>query len=427
MKHLSLHIMAQSPLAIRSDHAEGGASTAQYIPGATLLGSLAAAHRILYPQDDEKFTALFLNEQVSFPHLYPAFFKEKDIRVSGLPVMPIPKTAQTCKRFSGFKPLPDDEDTDEDTDEERHGIRDTLLDWAVFSLLERESEQHTLTALLAPLKKQDSCAHADCHQAMEQVSGYYRRDRDEPHLRAKALIHTRLQTRTGINRDWGIVEERILYNREVFDEGMRFWGEVLLPDELADTFMQFIKKADDEHVIRIGTARTRGLGCVKVTTREARPENIAHFTERLVNFDATLKKQAQDSHAGGLDPFYFAVTLYSSSILCDQFLRYRKSLDGAMLGKMLNQPGIRFKRVYQVTGIKRISGWNELWGTPRMNDYALETGSTFLFSCSSAPDKDNKLLQALYAFEETGIGRRWSEGFGRVRISDPFHLEGEQS
>lgn len=422
MKHLSLHVMAQSPLAIRSDHAEGGASTAQYIPGATLLGSLAAAHRILYPQDDEKFTALFLNEQVSFPHLYPAFFKEKDIHVSGLPVMPIPKTAQTCKRFSGFKPLPDDEDTDE----ERHGMRDTLLDWAVFSLLELERDQHTLPALLAPLKQHDTCAHPSCGQAMEQVGGYYRRDRDDPHLRAKALIHTRLQTRTGINRDWGIVEESILYNREVFDEGMRFWGEVLLPDELADTLMQFVKKADEEHVIRIGTARTRGLGCVEVTTREARRESLARFSDRLANFDATLKKQAGDAYAGNLDPFYFAITLYSASILCDQFMRYRKSLDGAMLGKMLKHPDITFKRVYQATGMQRVTGWNELWGTPRMNDYALETGSTFLFSCSSAPD-NNKLLQTLYALEETGIGRRWSEGFGRIRISDPFHLEGEQS
>lgn len=421
MKHLSFQVVAQSPFAIRSDHAEGGASTAQYIPGATLLGSLAAAHRILHPQDDEEFTALFLNEQVSFPHLYPAFFKERDMLVSGLPVMPLPKTAQTCKRFSGFKPLPDDEDPGE----ERHGICDTLLDWAVFSLLELKSEQHALPTLLAPLKKHDSCAHANCNQAMERVSGYYRRDRDDPHLRAKALIRTRLQTRTGINRDWGIVEDGILYNREVFDENMRFWGEVLLPDELADTFMQFVEEANDEHVIRIGTGRTRGLGCVNAATREARRENIAHFTERLANFDATLKKQAQDAHAGSLDPFYFAITLYSASILCDQFLRYRKSLDGAMLGNMLKHPDITFKRVYQATGVQRVTGWNELWGTPRMNDYALETGSTFLFSCSSAPD--NKLLQALYTLEETGIGRRWSEGFGRVRISDPFHLEGEQS
>ncbi len=31
--------------------------------------------------------------------------------------------------------------------------------------------------------------------------------------RMKAKVETRLQTRTGINREWGVVEERILYNR----------------------------------------------------------------------------------------------------------------------------------------------------------------------------------------------------------------------
>jgi CRISPR-associated protein Csx10 len=418
MKHLSVQVIARSPLAIRSDHAEGGASTAQSIPGATLLGSLAAAHRILHPREDPEFTALFLNEQASFPHLYPAFFKEREMLVSGLPVMPLPKTAQTCKRFPGFKPLPDDEETGE----ERHGIRDTLLDWAVFSLLDLEGEQHAFSASLAPLKRHDSCT---CGQVMERAGGYYKHDRDDPHLRAKAVIHTRLQTRTGINRDWGVVEDGILYNREVFDENMRFWGEVLLPDELAGTFARFVKEANGEQVIRIGTGRTRGLGYVEVTTREIRRESIARFSERLVNFDTTLKKLAQDAHAASFAPFYFIVTLYSASILCDQFLRYHQSLDGTMLGKMLDQPGVTFKRMYQATGIQRISGWNELWGTPRMNDYALETGSTFLFSCSSA--LNDTLLQALYALEETGIGRRRSEGFGRVRISDPFHLEGEQS
>ena len=29
--------------------------------------------------------------------------------------------------------------------------------------------------------------------------------------------------------------------------------------------------------------------------------------------------------------------------------------------------------------------------------------------------------------KKQGIGRRRAEGFGRIRISDPFHLEGEQA
>ncbi len=57
MKHFYLRVTARSPLAIRSDHAEGGVKTTQYIPGATLLGSLAASHRILRPEQEDEFAA----------------------------------------------------------------------------------------------------------------------------------------------------------------------------------------------------------------------------------------------------------------------------------------------------------------------------------------------------------------------------------
>lgn len=423
MKHVSLQVIAHSPLAIRSDHAEGGASTAHDIPGATLLGSLAAAHRILRPEQEGEFISFFLKEQVYFPYLYPALFKDQDMLTSGLPILPLPKTAQSCKRFPGFLPL-----SDEDFDEEQHGIRDTLLDWAVFSLLDLEREQHDVPALLAPLEQHELCIQKQCKQAMDHTSGYYRRDRFNPEQRAKAQVHTRLQTRTGINRNWGVVEDGILYNREVFDEGMHFWGEVILPDELADSFVAFVKKANNENVIRVGTGRTRGLGRIEVDARPTSREDFAHFTERLSNFNATLKRRAKDVHVENLDTFYFALTLYTPTILCDPFLRYYNTIDDNTLGKLLGYSTSTFTRIYQSVGMQVITGWNELWGTPRTNDYAMEIGSTFLFACTHKPYTDDKdLLQALYNLEETGIGRRRTEGFGRIRISDPFHLEGEQS
>ena len=116
MKRFYLRVTARSPLTIRSDHAEGGVKTTRYIPGATLLGSLAASHRILHAEQEDEFATFFLNEQVYFPHLYPAQFSTKNFHDRNLPVMPLPKTAQTCKRFSGFLPT-----SDEDNDDERHG------------------------------------------------------------------------------------------------------------------------------------------------------------------------------------------------------------------------------------------------------------------------------------------------------------------
>src|SRR5437588_10387612 len=106
VKRFYLRVTARSPLTIRSDHAVGGVKTTQYIPGATLLGSLAASHRILRPERADEFATFFLNEQVYFPHLYPAQFGTRSFHDRNLPVMPLPKTAQTCKRCSCFQPTP---------------------------------------------------------------------------------------------------------------------------------------------------------------------------------------------------------------------------------------------------------------------------------------------------------------------------------
>lgn len=426
MKHFYLRVTARSPLTIRSDHAEGGFKTTSYIPGATLLGSLATSHRILHPERRDEFASLFLNEEVCFPHLYPATFGTPDFQEANVPVMPFPKTAQTCKRFSGFVPL------QSEFGEVRHGVRDTLLDWGLFSLARKD--QLPIPTLVNTLDSHEFCRYAEgkykgssCHRVMDHISGYYRRIDFETQQHMQAKLNKRLQTRTGINREWGVVEERILYNREVFDEGMIFWGNVLLPDELVSTFSRFMREANREDVISIGTGRTRGLGHIETEIGNSSGSSFAEFEKKLDNFHAAMVQQAQTAQIQHVDPFYFAITLQSPVILCDAFLRYQNTLDAKSLADLSGLPrptSYTFERIYQATGTQRITGWNELWGTPRPNEYAIEAGSTFLFACKQQAGND--LKQALYKLEEVGIGRRRSEGFGRISISDPFHLEREQ-
>lgn len=431
MKQIILAVKARSPIAVRADQAEDGSTSALYIPGTTLAGSLAAAYRLLHSERSDAFAELFLKERISFPFLYPALFKKSALGIdsSNLPVVPLPKTAQTCKRFPGFRPV-----LKEDTNEERHGIRDSLLDWAAFSLLEQSNA--SIPDLLDSLEQ-----HKDCHckQPMDHISGYYRRDRFKPQVMMKADVHTRLQTRTGIDRTWGVVEEGVLYNRQVFDENMRFWGKVILPDELSESFCAFLEEADKEEVIRIGTGRTRGLGFIGMKPVEAKRPGLESFKARLEKFDAALKDRLVRAHVEKHDAFYFAIALYSPTILSDEFLRYRKTLDAATLMRLLfpdeviskdqqksasGEQGGWLKSVYRSVSVERIAGWSELWGTPRAIDYALTTGSTFLFASSRS--LDDRLLQALYRLEETGIGRRTAGGFGRICVSDPFHLEVDQ-
>ena len=73
--------------------------------------------------------------------------------------------------------------------------------------------------------------------------------------------------------------------------------------------------------------------------------------------------------------------------------------------------------------MKRLSGWQELWGTPRTNEYAIDSGSVFLFSSTQAAD--DSWLRPLFELEQRGLGRRTAEGYGRILISDPFHREGD--
>ncbi len=434
MQYFSLNLETISPLAIRSDHAQTGAGSADYISGTALAGSLAAVYRLYYQQDNAQFEQLFLNGQVYYPDLYPATFGSEEMQEAlNAPVYALPKTAQSCKRFSGFVPLPD-EDVEKD---ERHGARDTLLDWAAFELGNKAQEAGQaieVISLLKPLQEHKYCSYPGCNRPMDHFTGYYRRSEDEKLAKAEVEKRKRLQTHTGINRDTGTVQEGIHYNRSVFQEHTRFWGLFKLPEHLVTPLETFIEEVGLSGLVRVGTGRTRGMGRVHLSIEpmEAEHHSIETFRENLKTFDDKLRKVAQHWFPVGkynlaLKPFYFAVTLHSPLILRDSLLRYAGALDKQTLAALLDLPADTpedtFELLYQSASTRRVTGWNELWGTPRTNEYAIDTGSVFLFS--SAVEMNKQLCEALFKLEEEGTGERRAEGFGRLRISDPFHLEGE--
>src|SRR5437868_4266598 len=160
MQYFSLNLETISSLAIRSDHASTRAESADYISGTALAGSLAAVYRFYNQQDSDLFEQLFLSGQVYYSDLYPATFGSEEMQKAlNAPVYPLPKTAQTCKRFSGFVPLDDEKDVEKD---DRHGARDTLLDWAAFELgneatKRKNNESVDPGDLLAPLLAHKQC------------------------------------------------------------------------------------------------------------------------------------------------------------------------------------------------------------------------------------------------------------------------------
>ncbi len=426
MRQYYIQLTAESPLAIRSDHAASGAGAAGYIPGTAFIGSLAAVHRLLKPDAKKEFEQLFLSEQVLYPDLYPAFFNDGPDHplqaANDLPVYPLPRTAQSCKRHPGFLYRPRGVDYD------NHGVRDSLVDWAMFKLWSNGGKVSDPVKALQELQDHKDCR---CGAAMDHLSGYYRWSERNPKIIMTATTseYMRLQTHTGIDRESGTVQEGILYNRRVFEEGMRFWGAIKVPDDgdLENKLKSFLEQIGQSGLVRVGTGRTRGMG--KVTfLRESKKEEDAFskFHKRLDEFHTLLEEPAKQ--LGLEDRYFFALTLHSPLILVDDFLRYQGTIDGPTLEKLLGcEETIKIEQIYQSAQMRRVTGWLEVWGLPRMNEYAIETGSVFLFSCNATQGTPahETLLQRLFELEEQGIGKRRAEGFGRVRVSDQFHQERE--
>jgi CRISPR-associated protein Csx10 len=428
MTKLSVNLEAISPLAVREDHAASRSGGAKYIPGNTLLGSLATVHRVFRPEQKDEFERLFLRDETLYSNLYPATFETQDEALhtslqENRPVHPLPKTAQSCKRHKGFKPI-------QGQDSDGHGVRDSLADWAIFEL----GKDHPSFDRLAALHKYRECK--TCKERLDHFEGYYRYLTDPSERMVQAKNSSRLQTHTGIDRDSGTVREGILYNREVFDEGSKFWGEIHLPndEQLTHSFLSFLHEINNKdtntHFLRLGTGRTRGMGKVDI---HVTPINFAHdsytnFEQRVKALDCFIHDRFRDAwkEQPYKDKFFFALTLHSPAILTDDLLRYRTRIDADVLSELLDidkdMYGLQDR--YTHTSTKRITGWQELWGTPRINEYALDTGSVFLFQCNE--DMHTKLIDKLLNLEEQGIGKRRAEGFGRICISDPFHTKGEQ-
>ncbi|MBX5458967.1 MAG: hypothetical protein IRZ31_18895 [Thermogemmatispora sp.] len=430
MKTFALLLEARSPLAIRADHAPSGFGCLDYLPGTSLAGGLASLFRLLYPNERDEFKRLFLSGRVQFPDLLltPLITSgdeqnemQQEIPLS--PVYPLPRTAQSCKRHPGFQG-----DNGRKQGESGHGVRDALFAWAIFAL-QPDDEPQAIKAL----KSQRSCEV--CKAPMQSITGCYARHGTAFQL-ADYRGRRRLQTHTGIDRLRGTVQEEILYNREVLDEGTCFWGLLKASDEEAPLLQRFIEEAGHSGLVRVGTGRTRGLGAVELTLTPLQEASASweHFRERLLTFDRKLKDylatykapEPRKSQGQRGEPFYFALTLCSPTILCDEFLRYRGRIDEAALAELLGPPFTRedLRALHMAATLHRVTGWNDLWGLPRPVEYAIERGSVFLFAYWMRGDADrDELIKALFRLEEEGIGRRRNEGFGSVRISDPFHFE----
>lgn len=396
MIKLDLTITTEAPLVLRGTR--GGSQFSpplRYVPGTALRGALAVEYlRNGGRPTDDHFRALFLSDEVSYGPLFPC--KE------GKRARPLPASAVACKRYKG---------------EHAASIGDALLRLELTSVL-LESPGDGCRAPLATLAAWEGCP--DCRDRYpgrlpnlrDRLEGYYV---EEPF--ALVSTHTRLLTGVGMSRRTGTAAHRLLFSMGAIEEGQSFQGEVRLHGE-EDRLQALLRElAPPQGTLRLGGARSRGQGHVRVEGWTA-AENEAEppLERRWRAFNEAVRRLWTASGLAPPQEDYFTLGVESPLILRNAWLRPVRpaDVDAQALGL---PPGVERRRAMlkEVT----VRGWNVACGLPKEEMPAADAGSVFLF-CAPVSLRAS-IQERLGQIEGYGAGERRNEGFGRMIACSPFH------
>lgn len=375
MKRLEIRLYSESPSSFLSSRAVSNVEkTLDYIPGSTLRGALAK-ELLKTEKPNETFKELFTKDRIHFCNLY----KEK--------AKPLPLSALSCKYQPGFQGDSDGQ----------HGVLDILLP------LIKEKED----GVELPLKYQE-CQHkfSDdimCSAPMKKYRGYY-----SDSLKT-VTVSKRLVYLTAISSVLETAVESNLYSLEVIEEAQYFEGEVLIfDDSLSDKINGIIN--DLNHLL-LGSDKSRGHGHFKIKnhTIANNQDKISDIQSRIDKFNNKLGLNDGNT--------YFSITLQSDAIITDHFMRYKTVIESSDIG-------IEFSDIILcIADNQIISGWNSLLQLPKEDVIAIIKGSVFVFKIKNL---HKGTVNILYKLETEGIGKRKAEGFGRLKVCDPFHWSGAE-
>ena len=377
-----------SPLSIRQNRQSNISSILSYLSGTSLRGALAAKYiRLGGSPEDKNFQTLFISHPVNFANLLP-------IKNEGGISRVLPLTSVSCKRVPGF------------CKENKHGVSDIL----VHKFAQRNQIRTDNDTV---------CPDNTCRNDMKTFGGFWNGDIDSPQEIKTSIL---FQRHTGIDRTTGTVA----HQRFFITQAMADFRKPPGTGEYVQQFLSGSIYINDEQIealapllsgpVFAGASRTRGQGEIELSIKAE--ETASPFPD-IVEWDKKFRGKIKKITIAEVPPelssgLYFSITLESDAILVDQFLRPSAEI---------NFPFDNIVPVLKVTKSQAIRGWQSAWGLSKTDDVGLSMGSVYLFKYVGS-DMEG-LQEILNNTAINGIGLRREEGFGRITICDPLHIQEE--
>ena len=382
---ISIKLKLLKPLHLAASHTVAPmASTLDYSPGTAVRGALAQKYLDQPGQaEDQDFKNWFLADEVRFSPLLPLGTSQKYASACE----PLPLTAFKCKLYPGFKTR----------DAGNHGVRDMLFEFI---------RGHGRLP-------DDRCESQGCESHLIPADGFYAPD--------GGLIEIRkhLETRTAIDSQTETAAQQQLFSLEVLEEEQVFGGSIDLASiEQEQLFTQKLMREGLE--LRLGAARTRGLGLaqiIQVSTIASLPASQKTLAARLTAFSEYAINDQQIECDKRL---CFVLTLVSDCVIRDEFLRFGGTITPQVLGRYVHPALANASLLGAFTRTRMVDGWNAAQKNPRPTEIAICAGSVFAFGIDAAAPELAAYLQYL---ERDGLGERTQEGYGRLVIDHEFHKQ----
>ncbi len=413
MQQIDIYLEAESPLLIGSGLPIGNVqSSRSYVPGSVWRGTIAGIvleglglrqHNGRPVDDtllDPAFTRLFQGKDAaSFGFLYPVRKHLEQLR--GTTTLPIPLTARTCKLNSGFKP-------------KGHGVYDGVMS----RLREAAASEELYSRGLSKCPV--------CEGRIVRLRGVAARRQTQYKQEYKQMtVGTRSFVRVGLNRYTETAQEKVLYVLDALvpsPEPLTFAGTWYGSEQQANDLRHLLKKyllpaSLGGYHLRIGTARARGMGQVRLRLATGRP--WTSLEERLDKFQRHISSTQ-------LEHLYAVLTLRSPlQLLDEQGLPTTRITSETLRAYHAEVPtSLEVLHEYSVVEQEIWSGWSAAWGLPKPVTPALAAGGVLVLRVP-VQERD-QLLAWLSTLEREGVGERRPEGWGDLLVCDPFHIEHDE-